>query len=300
MRKFMKLIMKLERKFGKYAIQDLMKYVMVLTVIGAALGIIAPGIYYKYFMLDFNAVMHGQVWRLITFVLYPRINTDTLMIDILFLAVMVYLYYSIGRTLEQVWGTFRFNLFIFSGILLTILATLVFWLGTGSSLCLTKNGITYANLEQVFQAVILAFAFLFPDAQFLVYFIIPVKAKWLGYIYIAFSVFLAFQDFMVGDYLSVLLMIVAYANFFAFYMMNRSPFSHMGYGGTQRQKKKVRYRNTAEQQSTYQGPRHRCAICGRTEQDNPNLEFRYCSKCDGNYEYCSDHIFTHEHVHRDN
>ena len=43
-------------------------------------------------------------------------------------------------------------------------------------------------------------------------------------------------------------------------------------------------------------PRHRCAICGRTELDNPNLEFRFCSKCDGNYEYCSDHLFTHEHV----
>ena len=129
----MKLIYKLERKFGKYAIPDLMKYIMGLTVLGAAMGIIAPQIYYKYLMLDFNAIAHGQVWRLVTFVLYPRFNTHTLMIDIIFLAVMVYLYYSIGRT----------------------------------------------------------------------------------------------------------------------------------------------------------------------ELDNPNLEFRYCSKCDGNYEYCSDHLFTHEHVHRE-
>ena len=294
----MKWIYKLERKFGKYAIPDLMKYIMGLTVLGAAMGIIAPQIYYNYLMLDFNAIAHGQVWRLVTFVLYPRLNTQTLMIDIIFLAVMVYLYYSIGRTLEQVWGTFRFNLFIFSGIILTILATFVYYLGTGSSFCFTESGVTYANLEQIFQAVILAFAFLFPDAQFLLYFIIPVKAKWLGYLYIGFSVFICFQDFMAGDYLSVLLMVVAYANFFAFFMMTHSPVAHAHYGHRP-EKKKVRYRNTAKEESTYQGARHRCAICGRTELDNPNLEFRYCSKCDGNYEYCSDHLFTHEHVHRE-
>ena len=42
--------------------------------------------------------------------------------------------------------------------------------------------------------------------------------------------------------------------------------------------------------------KHKCAICGRTEKDDPNLEFRFCSKCNGNYEYCQDHLFTHQHV----
>lgn len=293
----MRLIYKLERKFGRFAIHDLMKYVMGLTVIGAALGLVAPGFYYNYLMLDFSAILHGQVWRLVTFVLYPRIQGQSLMMDILFLAIMVYLYYSIGRTLENVWGTFRFNLFIFSGVFLTILVTFVYYLGTGISFYLTPTSFTYADLEQVFQAVILAFAFLFPDAQFLLYFIIPVKAKWLGYLYIAFSAFLCFQDFMSGDYLAVLLVIAAYLNFLIFYLMTKTPTSYRG-GHTSHQKKKVRYRNTAAQENSYQGPRHRCAICGRTEQDNPGLEFRYCSKCDGNYEYCSDHLFTHEHVHR--
>ncbi len=295
----MKLIYKLERKFGKYAIPDLMKYVMGLTVVGALLGLVAPGFYYEYLMLDFSAVLHGQVWRLLTFIMYPRLNTSTLMMDILFLAIMVYLYYSIGRTLENVWGTFRFNLFIFSGIILTVLATLVYFIVTGSSFALTENGLTYANLEQVFQAVILAFAFLFPEAQFLVFFVVPVKAKWLGYLYIGFSLFMCAQDFMVGNYLGVLLFLVAFVNFIVFYMMTKSPTSRASFGHASRQKKNVRYRNTAQtsQQSTYDGPRHRCAICGRTEQDNPNLEFRYCSKCEGNYEYCSDHLYTHEHVH---
>ena len=41
---------------------------------------------------------------------------------------------------------------------------------------------------------------------------------------------------------------------------------------------------------------HKCAVCGRTEKDDPNLEFRYCSKCEGNLEYCMDHLYTHKHV----
>ena len=44
------------------------------------------------------------------------------------------------------------------------------------------------------------------------------------------------------------------------------------------------------------GPRHRCAICGKTERDDATLEFRYCSKCAGEFEYCSEHLYTHKHV----
>lgn len=293
-------IRKLEMKYGKYAITDLMKYILGLSAIGAVLGLASPSIYYQYLMLDFDKIFHGQVWRLITFVLYPRLSRQTLMIDILFFAIMVYLYISIGRALERSWGTFRFNLFIFSGILMTILATLIFYLVTGYSYGLSETyGLSYANLEQIFQAVILAFAFLFPEATFLIYFIIPVKAKYLGYIYIGFSIFVCFQDFMMGDFLSVLLFVVAFVNFLIFYYMGK------GNGGGYYQTSNMRRQRKARQQKPRKEaaareqtgrPRHRCVICGRTDLDNPGLDFRYCSKCVGNFEYCSEHIFTHEHV----
>ncbi len=193
----MKLIYKLERKFGKYAIPDLMKYVMGLTVVGALLGLVAPGFYYEYLMLDFSAVLHGQVWRLLTFIMYPRLNTSTLMMDILFLAIMVYLYYSIGMSLENMWGAFRFNLFYFGGILLTIIGAFIYYAfnsGNPIDAYISSNmTMRFTNLEYVNEALFLMFAFMVPEARFLVYFVIPVKAKWLGIFYAAYTTFSVYR-----------------------------------------------------------------------------------------------------------
>ena len=82
-------------------------------------------------------------------------------------------------------------------------------------------------------------------------------------------------------------------DFVIFYIIAREP--HLGVRMRQAKKRRVIYKNTAAREGQ---PRHKCAICGRTELDSPELEFRYCSKCEGNYEYCSDHLFTHEHVRR--
>ena len=96
---------KLERKFGRYAIRNLMYYVIVLYALGFIVQNMAPEFYTAYLALDPTAIMRGQIWRIITFVIYPPNN------NIFYFLISMYLYYSIGRTLEYQWGAFRFNLY---------------------------------------------------------------------------------------------------------------------------------------------------------------------------------------------
>ncbi len=287
------MINKLERRFGHLGIPNLMRYMIALNILGSLLGIVNSSLYTSFLMLDFQAIFHGQIWRLVTFMLYPSLSIGSGVINLIFYAIMLYLYYFIGSTLERVWGTFRFNLYYFSGIFLTILATLIYYLIFGVSFGLQGFAIEPANLDYLNQAMFLTFAFLFPDTQFLFQFVIPIKAKWLGLVYLGLSVFELVNSVMRADYYPAVLIAAALINFVFYYVQGRHP---QGVKVTVKQKKRKReYQRKSREPS---GPRHRCAICGRTERDDPRLEFRYCSKCEGNYEYCSDHLFTHTHVHK--
>ena len=163
---FMNWMSKLERRFGKYAIHNLMFYIMILYGVGFVLMNVNPLFYIRYLSLDASQIFKGQVWRLVTFLIYPP---DT---DILYFIISMFLYYSLGTTLERVWGAFRFNLYFFTGVLGHILAALLIYLIFGQVFLL---GTAYLNWSLFF-----AFAATFPDMQFLLFFIIPVKAKWLG------------------------------------------------------------------------------------------------------------------------
>ena len=282
---------KLERKFGRYAIQNLMLYIIVLYVLGLALQLVAPEFYYSYLSLDVSAILRGQIWRIFTFIIQPP--TDSLF----FILFSLYLYYMIGRTLEYNWGTFRFNLFYFSGMLLHVLACLGIYLATGFNL---SYGTFYLNLSMFF-----VYLTLFPDVQFLLFFIIPIKAKTLALIegiYYGITILAGFFV-PVGSSLWYSLLsagifalpansvaaLVSLLNFFVFfYSTRRSTFSPKDIKRRKEYQKKVK---VAAAKSSH----HKCAVCGRTEADGENLEFRFCSKCVGDYEYCQDHLFTHEH-----
>ena len=149
-------------------------------------------------------------------------------------------------------------------------------------------------MDDLNQTMFLAFAFAFPDAQFLVYFIIPVKAKWLSIVYLLMDGYMFVRYLMSGYYYSAAVILVLLLNFFIFYFMGRGSLTPKQ--AYHQKKRKMEYKKkTAPTQGSV--PRHHCVICGRTDVDSPQLEFRYCSKCEGNYEYCSEHLFTHEHVH---
>ncbi|WP_026835573.1 hypothetical protein [Eubacterium xylanophilum] len=295
----------LERKLGKFAIKNLMLYMCIINVVGSILGIINPTLYYSFLSLDVYQILHGQVWRLVTFVLYPSLNLSDggFIINLLFYAIMLYIYFWIGRVLENMWGTFKFNAFYFFGIILIILFTFGYYFvlisanGANMGQFIGLSLSAQITLEEINLAMFLIFAFLFPDTQFMLYFLIPVKAKWLGYLYLGFNVYNIVTFFMSGQFqyiMNMFLIVAALIDFVVFYFLTRPTKRY-----TQKVKVKTKKRQSDRSKNSGgsgQGPRHKCAICGRTELDAPNLEFRYCSKCRGNYEYCSEHLFTHEHV----
>lgn len=292
----MKFLNKLERKFGKYAIPNLIKYVLVLYAVGTLIGCIDPTFYIRYLCLDFDKVLSGQIWRVITFIMAPYGSIGNSFVGILLFLIEAYLYYMIGNALEQAWGTFRSNLYLYSGIFFNIVAALLIYVVCKN--VYDVNVIYTVGLEYIFQALFFAFAFLYPDVQLMLWMVIPIKVKYLGYlngILMAYQVVTCFLSTNIYDKVNGIAILVATANFFLFVL-----WSLKSKRPTRAQVK--RRREFKKQVRTMAGkagePRHRCAICGRTEQDNPNLEFRFCSKCDGNYEYCSDHLFTHEHVKR--
>jgi len=293
---------KLERKFGKYAVPDLIRYVIVLYCAGAVIGMLNPGIYYSYLCLDMAAVFRGQIWRLFTFLVEPYGFSKGLgmFISILFFLIQVHLFFMFGRSLEQAWGTFRFNMYFFCGYILNIVAALILYL---SPLHLE---VYYSGFQYIYWSMFFAFAVINGDMQFLLYFVIPIKVKWLAVLdgaYLLYQItsnlyhgiqFLAYGSagyaYAAVYISSAVAIIVALANFIVFFFATRN-YKRIS-------PKDIRRRRDFKRQTQQDSgvPRHRCAVCGRTELDNENLDFRFCSKCEGNYEYCSDHLFTHQHV----
>ena len=279
---------KLNRKFGKYAIHNLMFYIICLYGAGFLINMINPYFYYQYLSLDINKVLHGQIWRIITFIIQPTSNTN-----ILFLAIELYLYYMIGNALENAWGAFRFNMYYLSGILFNVLAVIIIYIFTGYSVDL---GLTYINRSMFF-----AFAALYPNIEFLLFFVIPIKVKYLALIYGAYILYDIYYEISRGYYFVGIAIAVALGNFLIYFLSTRnyrriSPGEIKRRTSFKQQVKSARGSNIVEFRGRKTITRHKCAICGRTELDDENLEFRFCSKCDGNYEYCSDHLYTHQHV----
>lgn len=277
---------KLERKFGKYAITNLSIWLIGGYVIGYILSIIAGGVL-DYLTLEPVYIFKGQVWRLFTWVLVPP---DSLGI---FTFIMLFFYYSLGTTLERTWGTFRYNVYIFSGIIFTIIGALLLYgallLGGYSEAAILQMGMgEMFSTYYINMSIFLAFAASYPDMKVMLYFIIPIKIKVLAWLDAAYLLLLV----LVGAWPIKVAIIASILNFIVFF------FSTRNYQRISPSQVKRRY-DYNKQVAKAQGiTRHKCAICGRTEKDGEHLEFRFCSKCEGNYEYCQDHLFTHEHKKR--
>ena len=238
----------------------------------------------SFLTFNLNALLHGEVWRLVTFVFVPAYSSPFALLSSL------YFYYWIGSTLERQWGTAKFNLYYISGALLTVLGVVLASLITGNPY-LTAAGTGYVNLSMFF-----AFAFLFPDTTVLLFFILPVRMKWLAYLDGALFAFDIIKAIGAHNWAGVVLPIVALLNFAVFiwpevhYLKERAKY--------QNSRKTVQFRQAQQQQAKQaqqQGYRHKCAVCGRTDTDYPDLQFRYCSKCVGYHCFCQDHNFNHVH-----
>lgn len=287
---------KLERKFGRWAIPNISLYLIICYAFGYLIELVNPS-FCHYLTLNPYYILHGQIWRLVTWILVPPYSFDLLVIITLFF------YYSIGTSLERTWGTFRYNLYLFLGMLFTILGSFIvmgiLYIMDGQAIAAMGAGMYFSpqiagtvfsafSTYYVNMSIFLAFAATFPDAQVLLMFIIPVRMKWMG---IAYAVLLIWQ-FLASGIVTKVVIGASLLNFLVFYFTARNRM-HM----TPKQMKR-RHEFKKEVRQAGGVTKHKCAICGRTEQDDPNLEFRFCSKCEGNYEYCQEHLFTHEHVRR--
>lgn len=267
---------KLERKFGRYAIHNLMYYIIILYGAGILISVLSPQMYYSYLSLDMSKIFHGQIWRLVTFLMQPPDN------NLLLSLIMLYCYYMMGRTLEQTWGAFRFNLYYLIGVLGSILTALVIYLISGYSYAL---GTGYINLSLFF-----GIAMTYPDMQFLFLFIIPIKAKWLA----IFEAVMYGYLFIMGGWVTKIEIVLSLLNVLLFFFLTRN-YSRVNPKQVYRRHE---FQKAAKKAGAGAGPsgHHKCAVCGRTDLTNPELSFRYCSKCEGTYEYCQEHLYTHQHV----
>ncbi len=245
---------------------------------------------YSLLVFDRDAILHGQVWRLITYPLTFYSNNMLLML------VALFCYYSLGRAMENIWGTFRFNLFYLTGVVMMDIYCLIFG---------GRADVTYLNLS-----LFLSYATMFPDSQFLLFFIIPVKA-WL---FALFDLLLVIYGLIVYPFPANLFSVISLANYFLFFgsdVLNVIPRSwrinasrlfkkKQHYSPKQDRSKVVPFPNAGSYEATTAKPQapytHRCTVCGRTDTSNPELEFRYCSRCKGYHCYCEEHISNHTHV----
>lgn len=284
----MDFLTKLERKFGKYAIPNLTLILISGFILGYLIEIFMPeGL--QLLAMNPEKILHGQIYRLVTWVVIPPSSASILVIITLFF------YFSIGRTLENSWGDFRYTVYILSGIIFTdigMMGTYLIMHLMGQSQLLDmyyQAGLYGASTYYLCMSMFLAYAFMFPDMQVLLYFIIPIKVKWLGYLDIAYLLVMILQYGYMQYYTGMVTVIMSVLNFILFYFMSKGKTKMT----PAQRKRKRKYKQQVRQSQIL--TRHKCAICGQTELDNPNLEFRYCSRCKGNYEYCQNHLFTHEH-----
>ena len=282
----------LRRDFNRFCfrnrdkgIPNLMLWISLGTALVYLLTSIDPSKMLPYWLyFDRSLILRGQVWRLFSYVFLDFSD------NILWVALFLLCYYSLGRAIENIWGTLRFNLFYLTGILLMDVYCLIFG-GMASPY--------YLNLS-----LFLAYATLYPDAQFNLFFIIPVKARYLA-LFDLFFIFIGVFDYFPQN----LFPVIALGNYFLAFgrdCLNLLPISWRVNANRAAKKavhpksKTIPFNAAGSYQATHAKPKapytHKCTVCGRTDADSPELEFRYCSKCRGYHCYCSEHISNHAHI----
>lgn len=262
----------------RFGVPNLMLYIVVISLAVWLLSIMDPSkTLMSFFVFSPERILKGEVWRLISFIFVPQSLSFW---ELLFF----YFYYWIGNVLEKEWGTPRFNIFLISGVLLTAVYGFIIYFITKQSIAVT----TYF----IYLSMFFSFATLFPDVQVLFMFIIPIKVKWLAYLDAAFFLL----SMLTQSFPFNLLPLVAVLNYLVFFgddLFSSLRSNKARYNKTtvnfNREKQKIKYE---QKNASYT---KKCAVCGRTDTDYPDLEFRYCSRCAGYHCFCQDHINNHIH-----
>lgn len=263
------------------------------------------GAVYELLCFDKGKILQGQVWRLITYV-FTQSGGGYL--SLLFL----YFFYMLGRHVESSMGTLKFNLFYFSGVILMDVFAMIFCPIVPEKGIFTEEMANYfvTVLSEYSQmayylhlSLILAFATLYPESRFMIFFIIPIKAWVIALIYLLLECIAIFNlSYPVLYFPHNLFPLVALGNYLLFVggdIKNLIPLSWRMKHSKKPQKEPIRFTRPEPGPYAVKNPQpytHRCTVCGRTDVSNPELEFRYCSRCNGYHCYCEEHINNHEHI----
>lgn len=280
---------KLERKFGRYAIPDLTRWIIGCYIAGYLLQMLNSGIL-SFLCLSPGKILKGQIWRLVTWIISPPSSGNVL----LFAIAILFFYYPVGTALERTWGAFRYNLYIFMGMLFTVIGAFLLYFATGGQI---GSGIYFIdgrifNTYYISLSIVLAYAVTYPNMQIFLMFVIPIKMIWMAYVYGAIILYEIIGYIRNGAWFMAVPIIASLLNFVVFFLSSGKMHRY----NPKEMHRKQQFKKAVSQGQARSVTKHKCAVCGRTEKDDPSLEFRFCSRCSGNYEYCQDHLFTHKHV----
>lgn len=264
----------------RLGVPNLMRYIVAANAVIYIFSLFdRSGLLLQTLAMDPAAVLRGQIWRLATYVLIPTSGSFWLIISLFF-------YYWLGETLERLWGSAKFTVYYVSGALLTALAALLVYFIDGISVPIYGAG--YVNT-----ALFMAYALTYPDAMVRIYFILPIKMKWLAILEAVLYALSVVRYAVAGLWGMALMPVVAMLNLFIFF----SPDLSRGADRFQARHRSeaVQFRKAVKEQKRQRGYNHKCEVCGRTDADFPDLQFRYCSKCTGYHCFCEEHIFNHVH-----
>ena len=263
----MRLLDQLERRFGWLAVPN----ITLVLIAGQALvfGLMLTGsIDPRLLVLTNETLWSGEVWRAFTFILMPPPVGHPI-----FVAFAWYIFFIMGTALERQWGTFRFNLFIWVGLIATVGAVAIVPGAIGTNVFVAGS-------------VFLAFAFLNPNFELLLFFILPVQIKWFALItWLGYG-----WALLTGSWGVRLIVLASVLNFILFFGRD---ILHILKAKRRREAYQAQHRKEKNE------PFHRCHTCGITDQSHPQMQFRYCSSCEGDYAYCEEHLRNHEHVRAD-
>ena len=294
----------------KLGIPELMKYIALGNVFVFVADMLTSNMATAF--LDFypQLILQGQVWRLITFIFVPLDTGASSPFGQTFLfALSTFFYYWIGTALERQWGTTRFTVFYGLGVIFNIIAGFIIYAVFRSQLSAVgtltpdqiQNLLTFAStasMSYVNMSMFFSFATLYPDMQVMLYGIIPLKVKWLAWLDVVFFVWEIGSALFSRQWIMALVPIIAILNYLFFFwedlvsMVNRNRVRVQHRTSAQT----INFKKAQKDLKERRGYLHKCSVCGITDQDDPNMEFRYCSKCNGYYCYCANHINNHTHI----
>ena len=268
----MGLFNRFERALGRFAIPQLALYLIGGQVMFLGFALLGRFDLERILLVP-ALILQGEFWRLFTFAFVPPVSGQLTMVGAVFLAISWYFFHMISQALENYWGLFRFNLFFLLGWALTVAVSF-----------LTPYQATGYSFFAV--SVFLAFAFLNPDFELYLFFILPVKIKWFALVmWLGFAYAL-----VVGDWNARLTVLAATGNFLAFFARDIVQRIRTGRQHMQQQVRRSAFRADENE------ARHRCVVCGKTDLTDRQMDFRYCSQCGHDECYCADHIFNHVHT----